>query len=93
MQTSRLYPTSLEALIDVARMWVARLAAYFLRSGVADPAQSQRAALATIGRLARDEASIIAQGDSLALIGAALVLMLGVALYLVHAPHLGAGIR
>ncbi len=87
MQTPPTYPASFYAISDAARRWIAALAGYFLRSSVADPAQSRQAALATLGRLTRDEASLIAQGDHLALITASLVLLLGVALYLVHALH------
>ena len=87
MQTLPTYPASFPALIDAGRVWIARLAAYFLKSGVADPAQMRREALGTIGHAARQGIFIIGGAADLAFIGAALILVLYIALHLLHAPH------
>lgn len=87
MQTLPTYPASFSALIDAGRVWIAQLAAYFLRSGVADPAQARREALVTIGHAVRQGIFTIGAAADVAFIGAALILVLYIALHLLHAPH------
>ncbi len=93
MQTAAPCPASFLALIDALRAQLAALAARLLSIGGIDPAQSRSEALTTLGRMLRNEFSVIGYGDHVAFIGASLVLMLCLMLYLIRAAHLQAALR
>ncbi len=93
MQIASPYPAPFPASTDALRAQLASLAARLLSIGGIDPAQSRSEALTVLGRILRDESSVIGYGDHLAFIGASLVLMLCLALYLFGPPPLRAATR
>ena len=59
---------------QATRARIDQLTAYFLAHGVADPAYARHEAIVAIGRDVRQQASIMAYGDTFFLLGAVLVL-------------------
>ncbi len=67
---------------EATRARIDELTRYFLAHGVADPAYARHEAIVAIGRGVRQQASIMAYGDTFFLLGAVLVLAVIAALFL-----------
>ena len=67
---------------EATRARISELTSYFLAHGVADPGYARHEAIVAIGRSVRQQASIMAYGDTFYLLGAVLVLAAGATLCL-----------
>ncbi|HET7594432.1 MAG TPA: MDR family MFS transporter [Stellaceae bacterium] len=58
---------------EATRTRLAQLADYFMAHGLADPAQARHEAVVAVGRIVRQQASVMGYGDTFYLLGAILV--------------------
>jgi DHA2 family multidrug resistance protein len=86
---SNILSTAVSGFSEVTRARIDQLTHYFLAHGVSDPATATHQAVIAIGQRVRQQANIMAFGDTFALLGVALLIAL-VATLLLRKPEPGA---
>jgi DHA2 family multidrug resistance protein len=86
---SNILSTAISGFSEATRVRIDQLTQYFLAHGVSDPAAAAHQALIAIGLRVRQQATIMAFGDTFALLGIALLVAL-IATLLLRKPEQGA---
>jgi len=88
---SNVLTQSVSLFEEATRTRIEALTGYFLTHGVADRAAAWHEAVVAIGRTVREQAYIMAFGDTFYLLGAGLVVALVATLLLKRETHIDAG--
>ena len=88
---SNVLTQSISLFAEATRARIEALAQYLMTHGVADHAEAWRQAVVAIGRTVRQQAYVMAFGDTFYLLGAALVIALIATLLLKRETHMNAG--
>jgi MFS transporter, DHA2 family, multidrug resistance protein len=88
---SNVLTQSVSLFEQATRARIEALTQYFVTHGVADRAEAWRQAVVAIGRTVRQQAYVMAFGDTFYLLGAALVVALIATLLLRRETHLNGG--